>query len=178
MLLVLRAQLERRSVLTYRYLDHDGRLQLEHAPWSYLAEWTFVHYPTQASRPESAALAEHCSETWTISRLLDFVPAAKAGMSCHACSSWVGCPAGRLRHCDVNMEPAVSSRPADRNQFTFNPHCCSRNSQPTLCEIRSLFLPQVIIQVQLGLMLAVSSLSGWLKCPAGTGQSTPESAAD
>jgi len=71
-LLVLRAQLERRSVLTYRYLDHDGRLQLEHAPWSYLAEWTFVHYPTQASRPEPAALPtdgpEHCSETWTILR--------------------------------------------------------------------------------------------------------------
>lgn len=48
-LAVLRAQLQRRGMLRYQYLDHDGRNQLQDTPWSFIAEYSFVHYPTQVS---------------------------------------------------------------------------------------------------------------------------------
>lgn len=45
--LVLRAELAARRALTHRWMDHSGALLERGVPWSFLAEYTFVHYPTQ-----------------------------------------------------------------------------------------------------------------------------------
>ena len=46
-LLVLRAGLAARRALTHRWMDHGGRIRERNMAWSFLAEYTFVHYPTQ-----------------------------------------------------------------------------------------------------------------------------------
>jgi hypothetical protein len=44
---VLRAELAARRALTHRWMDHGGRIRERSMAWSFLAEYTFVHYPTQ-----------------------------------------------------------------------------------------------------------------------------------
>lgn len=45
--LVLRGELGSRRALTHGYLDHDGRLRQRRMAWSVIAEYAFVHFPTQ-----------------------------------------------------------------------------------------------------------------------------------
>ena len=49
LMLVLRAELAARRALTHRWMDHSGRIRERGMAWSFLAEYTFVHYPTQVS---------------------------------------------------------------------------------------------------------------------------------
>jgi hypothetical protein len=54
--LVLRAELVARRALTHRWMDHSGRIRERGMAWSFLAEYTFVHYPTQVLGLEFSTL--------------------------------------------------------------------------------------------------------------------------
>jgi hypothetical protein len=47
LVLVLRAELAARRALTHRWMDHGGRIRERRMAWSFIAEYTFVHFPTQ-----------------------------------------------------------------------------------------------------------------------------------